>query len=405
VQQSKGALWRRIVAWVLAVLAFVAVVSAVDAVWLKRTLTDTDRFVATFDSLPQDQAVATALSVRVADGIVEAAGVESFVAETLPQEISFLSAPLTAGINDFARKTAYEVITSDQFSTVWGATLRVTHTAASAVLSGNDRALVAEGGVVAIDLDEAATIVIGRIEDAGVDLPDVGDQIELGQVVILESDQLALAQSVAQAVNAAGWFLPLIALLLIAGAIWVAPDRRRMTAIVGFGSAIALLGSLAMLRFTRNQILDGIDDELSRDAAAAIWEQTVDRLVQGTWALIVVALIAGFIAWMVGPSARAVTFSAWGRDTIDRWRRPANADPTGFSAFVVERKRTIQVVVVVLGLLFVVFGPPPSGLLVILTTVVVVLLVVGTEVIGGPSMGPEDAEADEPVDAHAGADE
>ena len=72
VHEPKGPLWRRVVAVVLALLAIVAVVAAVDAVWLKTTLSDEDRFVATFQALPKDDAFAAALSVRVADGVVEA---------------------------------------------------------------------------------------------------------------------------------------------------------------------------------------------------------------------------------------------------------------------------------------------------------------------------------------------
>ncbi|MCZ6505187.1 MAG: hypothetical protein O6834_04295, partial [Actinobacteria bacterium] len=83
-RRTKGPVWRRILAGVLAVLAIIAVVAAVQALWLKTTLQDEDRFVAAFQQLPQDAAVASALSIRVANGVVEAAGVEVFVADALP---------------------------------------------------------------------------------------------------------------------------------------------------------------------------------------------------------------------------------------------------------------------------------------------------------------------------------
>ena len=64
--------WRRALAVVLAVLGILATVAAVDAVWLKTNLQDEDNFVATFQTLPQDQAIAGAISVRVVEGVVEA---------------------------------------------------------------------------------------------------------------------------------------------------------------------------------------------------------------------------------------------------------------------------------------------------------------------------------------------
>jgi hypothetical protein len=403
-KQSSGPLWRRIVAWILAVLAIVAIVFAVDAVWLKTFVTDTDAFVSTLEPLPRNEDVATVVSVRISDGIIEVAGVETFVSETLPEELSFLSVPLTQGINEFTSEVAFEIVTSDAFTTVWTGALGVTHTAVNAVLTGNDAALVAEGGKIAVDLDEAAASVVERIEAAGVELPELDQEIELGQIVILESEQLAAAQSVAQAVNTAGWVLPFIALLLIAGAILVAPSRRHMTAVIGFGTAIGLLVGLAVFRISRNAILSDIEEEASYNAAAAVWDTVLERLIQGTWALLILALIVGFIAWAMGPGRRAVGFRSWASATIDSWRHPAEADPSGFASFMIERKRTIQLVILVLGLLFVLFGPAPTGLLVLATAAVVVLLLVIVEVLGGPAPAPETPDADS-ASVSAGSEE
>jgi hypothetical protein len=378
----RGPLWRRIVAWVLAVLAVIAILAAVDAVWLKTFVTEREAFVETLEPLPQDEAVATAISVRVADGIVEVTGIEAFVAETLPDQISFLSAPLTAGITDFTSKAAFEVVTSDAVATAWSGALGVTHTAVSAVLTGNDGALIAEGGQIAIDLDEVGAIVVDRVEAAGVTLPDA--EVELGRIVILESEQLAAAQSVAQWINTVGWFLPLLALLLAAGAVFAAPNRRYMIGVLGFATGFALLISLALLRIARNALFGGIEDEIRAEAAGAVWDIVLGRLVQGTWALLILAFIVGFIAWAVGPTPRAESLRAWSARTIDGWRRPGESEPSGFTAFMKEWRRTIQVVVVVLGVLFLLFGPAPSGLLVLFTAAVVLILVVVAEVLGGP---------------------
>ena len=117
-RRAKGPVWRRILAGVLAVLAIIAVVAALEAVWLKTTLQEEDRFVATLQSLPQDDAVANVLSIRVANGVVEAAGVEVFVADALPDEISFLASPLTTAIENLIARVANEVIQSDAVTSV-----------------------------------------------------------------------------------------------------------------------------------------------------------------------------------------------------------------------------------------------------------------------------------------------
>ena len=394
-QRERHPLWRRVLASVLAVLAVLTLVLAVHALWLKTTLEDEDQFVATFERLPQNDAVAEAISVRVANYVVEAQEAQAFVAELLPEQLSVLAVPLTDLIEQLIAQVANEVIQSDVAISTWKLILRGTHTAVNAILTGNDGVLQSEGGQVAINLDEIVSVVAERVEATGVGLPDLDFELDL--VVLYENEDLATAQAVAQGISTAGWVLPVVALILIAAAIWVAPNRRRMVAILGFGTAIALLIGLAASRVTQNAVLGGIDDDLSREAAVAVWDTTLARLASATWALIVLALIVGFVAWLTGPSIRARRLRSWGSDTIDGWRRPAEEEPSGFTGFVAEWKRTIQVVVVTLGLLFVLFGPAPSGLLVIATLAVVLGIVVLVEVMAGPTRSPapdfEDAEA------------
>ncbi|MCZ6518177.1 MAG: hypothetical protein O6853_00135, partial [Actinobacteria bacterium] len=128
-QPVRHPLWRRVLAGVLAVLAVVALVFAVDALWLKTTLEDEDQFVGTFESLPQNDAVAEAISMRIASGVVETQGVEVFVADRLPDELSVLAAPITDSIEQLLARAADEVIQSDAVTTAWTVALRGTHKA------------------------------------------------------------------------------------------------------------------------------------------------------------------------------------------------------------------------------------------------------------------------------------
>lgn len=212
-KSTKNPWWRKTIVGVAVVLAIVTVVASISAVWAKTTLQDEDQFVATLEPLPKDDAVVTAISVTVADGVVEAIGVEAWVTEKLPSELEFVAAPLTDAIEGFVATAAVDVIESDAFTSVWSATLRVTHKAVSAVVSGNDGALEAEGGTVSINLDEIAGVVVDRVEAAGLDVPDA--DLELGSIVLYEDDQLAAVQSLANATDTVGWFLPLLALLFI----------------------------------------------------------------------------------------------------------------------------------------------------------------------------------------------
>ena len=374
--------WRKTIVGISVVLAIVSLIASISAVWAKTTLQDEDQFVATLAPLPKDDAVATAISVLVADGVIEAVGVEAWVTEKLPTELEFVAAPLTDAINGFVATVAAEVIESDAFTSVWSTTVRATHKAASAVVSGNDRALEAEGGTVSINLDEIAGVVVERVEAAGLDVPDI--DLELGSIVLYEDEQLAAVQSLAKAIDTIGWFLPVLALFFIVVAIAVSRNRRGTAAVLGFGTFIGAVLGLISLRLGRNYVVSAIGDATNQDAAGVTWDVFLDRLYQMMWATLILALIVGIVAWFAGPGPRAVKTRAWASGTILRWRQPVEESPNSFTDFVAEWKATIEVVAVAAGLMFIFFGPSPTGFSVLLTAVIVLAVVVVTEVLAAP---------------------
>lgn len=381
-RSTANPLWRKIAVVVLVVLAVIAMVASVSVSWVKTTIQNEDQFVATLEPLSQEEAVASVIALRVADAIVEAGDVEVWVAGNLPDGLKFLSVPVTESITAVIAGAANEVIVSDAFASVWSAALRVTHKAASAVISGNGGALESEAGVVSINLDDIAGVVIDKVEETGLELPET-DTV-LGSIVVYEDGQLAAVQSLVQAIDTLGWFLPLMALIFIAAAIWLSRDRRRTAAFLGFGTAIGLAMSLIGLRYGRNYVVNAIEDATKQQAAGEAWDLVLNRLYQLMWAALILALIVGLVAWVMGPSARATHTRAWASGTIQRWRQPAEDRPNSLTNFVAEWKPTIEVVAVVLGLAFILFGPPPTGFSVLLTAVIVLAVVVATEVLAAP---------------------
>jgi hypothetical protein len=375
--------WKRIVSPMIAVFAIIAILLTLVVTWEKAILQNEDQFVSTLADLPSNDAVATILSVNVADRIIERAGVNDFVVDALPDPLDFLATPLTATLTDAIAGATYEVVTSDSFTTVWETTLRLTHRSARAMLSGNDSALVSEDGTVAIDLNVIAGLAVTRIENRGITLPNL--DIEFGEIVLYQSDQLATAQSIASALDTAGWLIPLIALLLIAASLWTAPDRRWTVAFLGFGTALTLLIVLSLHRMGRSAVLGGIRDDISREAGRFAWDAVVEVLVQAAWALIVLSLIIGFVAWVVGPSRHAKALSGWTMHTIEGWGRPEGAEPTSVGTFFSQWKRAIEFGVVIFAALSLLLGPAPTAVSVLITAIFAGVAIGATEFAAGPS--------------------
>jgi hypothetical protein len=379
-----------VVSWVLVALSLLVVLGAVHAAWLETTLSDEERFVATFAPLPEEPAVATALSRRVATELIVVADVAGIVERSLPPDLSFLAVPVTEGLRDLTADVTGDVISSDVFAGIWRQALRLSHNAASVVLSTDGR--------VEIDLNAAADEVVSELEARGVTLLSNLD-IELPVIVVFENDQLQSAAGVVGVIDTMGWFLPLLAVLLIAAAIWVAPDRRRATAAIGFGSAIVILVTLVAVRLARGGTVSSIDDETQRAAAEAVWDTTLRFYRQSMWSLLILGLVVGLAAWVMGTSPRALRTRAWWSRTIDRWRGGDAVVPTsGIAGFVAEWQRAIQWAALILGLLFVLVVPAPSGLLVIVTALVVLAIIAVVQVVAGPGSPDESAGvADEAI--------
>jgi hypothetical protein len=248
---------------------------------------------------------------------------------------------------------------------------------------------------VSIDLNEIAVVITDRVAARGIDLPEI--EADLGAIVIFASDELEAAQTVVQAISTIAWVLPVVALLLVIGAIWVYPDKRWMLAFLGFGTALVAVLGLIALRVTESTLLGNISDQVSRDATDSVFEIASAGLRAATWALIVLMLIIGLFAWANGPSRPARSLRSAFTGTVDGWRRTPEEEPSEFASFLAEWKRTIQVVVVLLGLAYIVFGPSPSGVSVLLTAVVTFGIVVLVDVLAGPAEAPVAAE--EKIDA------
>ena len=199
-------------------------------------------------------------------------------------------------------------------------------------------------------------------------------------------------------ISTIGWVLPLVALLLVIGAIWVYPNNRWMVAFLAFGTALVGLLGLVLLRVTESTLLGNVSEEVAREAGDAVFDIATTGIRAATWALIVLALIIGFFAWANGPSPRAQSLKSSAIAGIGSRRRAPEEEPSEFATFLADWKRTIQVIVVLLGMAYIIFGPSPSGISVLLTAVVVSGIAVFVEVLAGSAEAPVPAPQ-ERVDA------
>ena len=393
--RKSGSGFRRFSGWVFAIIAIVLISLAVNVGWAKTTLLDTDAFVATFSPLAQDEAVAEALSVVIGDAVIEATELEAAIGEALPEEITFIAGPVASATGTLVATVANEIILTDAFLTVWSTALRVTHASVMFVVTG-DGAVVSEDGTIAINLDTVAEPIVDAVSARGLDVEAlVGEDFTLGQITLVESDYLGEAQEIVKFIEIVGWFTLLLAILAIGVAMLIGPDRRRMIAILGYGTAIAALINLISLRLGRGLTVGAIGDEVNRSAGYSIWDTLLGSLISSLWALAFLAFIVGFAAWFVGPGLRATHLRDAAGDGVDRWRGTSQEEPTGLSLFFYKWRRPLEWGVVGIGLLVLLIMPLVSFAHALIVILIGAVAIAGIELIAGPQTIVDGEPADD----------
>ncbi len=243
---------------------------AVPGAWVRRTTVNTDRYVATVGPLIHDPAVQEYLARTITLEAFTALGVQDRLTTALQDKapkLVFLAGPISNAVQGFLQDQVQKLVASDAFATLWEAANRVAQTQVVDLLNGGGSIVSTANGKVVLNLiplvndalaqvstlasdlvgrpitipqitaDEVPSAAIQKIEAAtGIQLPD-----NFGQIVILDSNQLAAAQDAFSIANRAVFALVLLFVIFFVAAMWVSPRRRRTLIQIMAASAVVLV--------------------------------------------------------------------------------------------------------------------------------------------------------------------
>ena len=174
------------------------------------------------------------------------------------------------------------------------------------------------------------------------------------EIVLLTSPQLAAAQNIwTYTEPIAKWLLPVVILLYL-GAIFLAPNRRRMLLVAGLVIVAGMALLAVALNLARSAYVDAVEVS-GFGAALALFYDTMLRYLWGSLgALVTLGVFLAFFAWLSGPSsparwARGVESTATTAlgETAGRWEPMATLGGLVTSARLVLRGLIIAVIIVV----------------------------------------------------------
>jgi hypothetical protein len=344
---------RRIIAAILAVIVGLVMTISVTGSWLKRTTFNTSRWVATVGPLPSDPKVQAALGAYATDQLFNAVDVQHYVEQALPKRLDVLAGPMTGAAKDFVQREVTTFLGTEQFQQLWIAANRTLHQRALALLEGKSKIVDEQHGKVVLNLIPVLTAVLALIDketngalsshvpqvdeiqnltadEARVKLADALNRplcsatvttgcipANFGTIALFDAKQLSVIQKAVQWFQRGVWAFWALTIILIAAALLIAPDRRRIVIWLGLSVAGWIVAFRSVARAAGKNILDGIVLDRNRQAAQDVVHQVLATYRTLTAIVIAIALVAALTAFLAGPShlaariRRVFTHQSW----------------------------------------------------------------------------------------------
>jgi hypothetical protein len=287
---------RRGLAWAALVVGCLALLLANLAVFLKAFVFDEDTFVDAVAPEKADETVIDGLADTLSSRIVDAPAVQDRLADLTPTDNPLVAGVVSDSARDLIDSALRTVLASDAFRSVWRGAVTRAHRELVDVIENDDRE------PIVLNLTQALSDVDQRLERRGIDILDDATIEDIGQVVTVRRSQVDEVRGYLDLLQRSTLPLVVLALGLLAAAVALATERRRMLLFVGVGMVLAMVVTGIALRIARNQVTDRIEVDARRDAVASLWGRVFDSLVHQTVALLVIGLVLVAIAWLIGQS-------------------------------------------------------------------------------------------------------
>jgi hypothetical protein len=336
---QKRARLRKVFAVVFIVIAVLAFSAATPGVWARRTVYNSNRYLAVVGPLASDPAVQEALARQLTQAVFTAtdvqAKVQAAIAERAPR-LGFIAGPLTSSLQGFVQDQAQKVIASDQFQQFWVSANTILQKQVVAVLDGNSEVLTVQGNQVVFNylplLNDALQQLSGTLSailNRPITLPTItADTIpseavaslqtalgvtlppNFGSVTLFEGDELTSVQDAVSTFNKV--LILAIVLFIIGAALALVLSTNRRRTLLQLVTALIVVVVLER-RFAiaeANNVVSMAKPE-NQAAVQAIIGAFLSSLLLATKRILWVLFVVLIVAVVTAPYPWAVRARAW----------------------------------------------------------------------------------------------
>jgi hypothetical protein len=256
---------RAFLARILAVLACLILPVALTSAWMAAVVTDTDTYVDTVTPLAKDPAVQKAAERRLEQATI-----------TRIESVTGLEVPPYA--RQVVRATVAAVVAGPLFEQTWREANRTAHQEAIALLEGHAAPLTSErNGQVTLELGSVLGAVLTEIANTGL-IPASAATFD-ASFRLMSSDTLRKAQDAYALLDAAGYWLPVLWVVVAVAAGVLAPRRRGVLRWLGWGSFATSLLLLVTVFVARAVAVHQAPTTVDGDLLGAVWDVVVRGLL------------------------------------------------------------------------------------------------------------------------------
>ncbi len=258
------------------VLASLAVTLALVAAYARQAGVDSDQFANRATVALHDESVRSLIAQKVTDELV------------LKNEADLIAA------RPIIESVASEIVGGRAFTSLFRKAVRDLHRA----LFKRDR------NTVTLTLTDVGTVLAAALEQVR---PALADELQATERVELVTSDIgslsAKLADIAETVELLALFLVLLSLVLVAGALVVATDRRQAVVELGVGASVA--GVLLVVAYSvgRGVAVDHVQGPDEQAAARAVWQAFLGDLRTASWILAISgAAVAASAASLIKPA-------------------------------------------------------------------------------------------------------
>lgn len=292
--------------WVrfITILAGFMTVLAILSSWVDRQVFDTQEWGDTSLQLLQNQEIRDQVATYAVDELYANVDVQGELEKNLnninPDLGSALAGPLAGAARQGADSLAQRALSNDKVQSAWKSANIAAHTTLINILEDKGTFTSTSGGEVELQLQPLIIEIadqVGLGDQARDKIPDT-----VGNIKIVDSDQLAQVQQVAKLIHGLALITGLLTLLLIALAVYLSPGYRWLTLLwMAVGLILAAIIVLIIRSVVGNSLIPNLADPDIQPAAQAAWGIITELLKSVAWTVIWFAFALVVVAWVISP--------------------------------------------------------------------------------------------------------